>query len=87
MRTFFCIVAMALGLYVFPVQSEVKKELKVNRLFSDHMVLQRQSSVDFWGECSQGQKLTVSGSWGKNVTTTADTNGKWKVKLATPKAG
>lgn len=87
MKTFFCIVAMAFGLSVFPAQSEVKKELKVNRLFSDHMVLQRQSAVDFWGECSPGQKLTVSASWGKNATTTADTNGKWKVKLATPKAG
>jgi sialate O-acetylesterase len=87
MRTFFCIMAMALGLSAFSAQSGVKKELKVNRLFADHMVLQRESAVDFWGECSYGQKLTISASWGKNASTIADSYGKWKVKLATPKAG
>jgi len=79
--------AMAFGLSAFSAQSGVNKELKVNPLFADHMVLQRQSAVDFWGECCPGQKLKLSASWGKTATTTADTHGKWKVKLATPKAG
>lgn len=87
MKTFLCIMAMAFGLSAFSAQSGVKVELKVNRLFADHMVLQRQTAVSFWGESGPGQKITITASWGKTAKTMADANGKWNVKLATPKAG
>jgi len=62
-------------------------ELRLNRLFSDHMVLQQSEKVAFWGECTPGQKLTVSASWGAEASTNADASGHWKFNLSTPKAG
>jgi len=87
MKTFLCFIAMAFSLIAYSSQSTTKKELKVNQLFSDHMVLQQQEKVVFWGESSPNQKLTLIASWGRKASTTADANGKWKMKLGTPKAG
>jgi len=87
MKTFLCFIAMAFSLFAYSSQSATKKELKVNQLFSDHMVLQQQEKVVFWGESSPNQKLTLIASWGRKASTTADANGNWKIKLETPKAG
>ncbi len=68
-------------------QTGIKKTLKVSRLFSDGMVIQQKTKVNFWGDASPGKKVTVAATWGKQSSTTVDTNGKWQLKLATPKAG
>ena len=65
----------------------VKKQLIMNSLFSDNMVLQQQEEVAFWGTYSPGQKVSVSTSWGKENNVIADEQGKWSQKLSTPKAG
>lgn len=61
--------------------------LKVSRLFSDHVVLQQQAKVTIWGWASPGQKVKVTGTWGKQSAAVTGDNGKWKVKLTTPVAG
>jgi len=86
MKIFLFSIAMLYSLFAYP-QLVPKKQLKVSSLFADHMVLQQRDNINFWGESTPGQKLTVSASWGKQASTIADANGKWKVKLATPKAG
>ena len=68
-------------------QAVEKKGLRLNRLFSDHMVLQQKEKVTFWGECAPEQQLTVSASWGAEASTNADASGHWKLNLSTPKAG
>ena len=87
MKVFLCFIAMAFGLSAFSSPPGEKKALKVCNLFSDHMVLQQQEKVSFWGQANPGEKLTVSASWGKNASTNADAAGNWKVKLLAPKAG
>ena len=67
--------------------AQEKKELSVISLFSDHMVLQQQQEVAFWGEYTPKEEVTVSGSWGKEATAIADDNGNWNLKLPTPEAG
>ena len=62
-------------------------KLKINSLFSDHMVLQQKQDVAFWGTYAPNQKVTVTGSWGKESTSITDEKGKWKLNLSTPKAG
>ena len=62
-------------------------ELSLNPLFSDHMVLQQKEDVAVWGAANPMEKISVSGSWGEEITGTANASGKWQLKLPTPKAG
>jgi sialate O-acetylesterase len=55
-------------------------EVKINSLFSDHMILQMGVSVRVWGKASEGEKVTVSFN-GQKISTNA-TNGKWMIKLS-----
>jgi len=64
---------------VLPVT--VKAEVSLPHIFGDHMVLQRNGTVPFWGTAEPGEKVTVTA--GKaHGTATADADGKWMVKLA-----
>jgi len=60
-------------------------ELKLAALFSDHMVLQCDKPVPIWGWANAGETVTVEFA-GQTKKTTADANGKWKVKLDPLKA-
>ena len=62
-------------------------ELTVNDLFSNHMVLQQNEDVAFWGSYTPNKEITVNGSWGSKATCVADNKGKWKLTLDTPNAG
>lgn len=63
-------------------------QVKLQPLFTDNMVLQQQANVPIWGEDKAGKKVTVVTSWDKKrYTTTTTAEGKWKVSVATPKAG
>jgi hypothetical protein len=56
--------------------------------FSDGMVLQQQTDAALWGWAKAGAIVKINTSWNKkNYTTTADANGKWMIKVATPVAG
>ena len=56
-------------------------------LFTDGMVIQRETKAPVWGTADVGEKVTVTASWGKTAVATADASGKWSVKLQTPSAG
>lgn len=62
-------------------------ELSLNPLFSDHMVLQQQEDVAVWGAANPMEKISISGSWGEEITGTAGASGNWQLNLPTPKAG
>jgi len=55
-------------------------ELSLPSVFSDHMVLQRERAVPVWGKADPCTKVAVSFA-GQTKTTTADTEGKWRVDL------
>ena len=52
----------------------------VSKLFSDHMVLQRDMSVPVWGTAKPGMKVTVKFGTPEK-TAEADKDGKWLVRL------
>lgn len=57
-------------------------------IFSDNMVLQQQSRVAIWGKSSTGGNVSVFTSWNKQTyTAKANSNGQWKLNVATPAAG
>ena len=56
-------------------------------MFTDNMVIQRDTEAPVWGSADAGEKVNVTASWGANASATADKDGKWKVTLKTPAAG
>ncbi|MDZ7897981.1 MAG: sialate O-acetylesterase [Arcicella sp.] len=61
-------------------------QLKVARLFSDHVVLQRQKPIPVWGWATAKDKITVTLA-GQTQTVITDINGKWTVKFNPLEAG
>ena len=65
------------AVFATPIHADVA----VPALFGDHMVLQEEMKVPVWGTADPGEKVTVT--VGTNVaTTTAGSDGKWRVDLA-----
>jgi sialate O-acetylesterase len=58
----------------------------LHSMFLDHAVLQRDQPVSVWGTAAPAQTVTVSFA-SQNVTTQADTQGRWKATLAAMPAG
>ncbi len=58
----------------------------VHPLFTDHMVLQRDSAAPVWGWAEPGRDIRVSLA-GKTATARADQSGRWQVKLGPFSAG
>ncbi len=62
-------------------------ELKLASLFQDHMVLQRDRPVAFWGWAKPGAKIHLAASWGSVADAETDKAGKWIARLNAPKGG
>lgn len=61
-------------------------EVKVARIFSDHMVLQRDVNAPVWGTADPGEKISLEIN-GLIVSAIAGKDGKWKVYLPEFEAG
>ncbi|MCH5597858.1 sialate O-acetylesterase [Niabella ginsengisoli] len=73
-------------LLVIPILSHAK--LQLPWFFSDNMVLQQQSNPAIWGWTDKKTSVTIITSWNnKTYSAQPDAKGKWKVAVATPKAG
>jgi sialate O-acetylesterase len=66
--------------------SFLQAEVKVNKMFSDHMVLQRNMKVPIWGTAASGEKVTVSFR-SQSVEATTGADKKWSVRLEPLKVG
>jgi sialate O-acetylesterase len=65
--------------------SVANADVKRHRVFSDHMVLQRDMNVNVWGWGAPGEKVSVQFD-GQSLSAVTDDKGKWSVKLAPMKA-
>lgn len=61
-------------------------QLKLARLFSDHVVLQRQKPIPVWGRANANESVNVSLA-NQMKSAKADANGKWSVEFAPMEAG
>jgi sialate O-acetylesterase len=73
-------------LLIFFIQTTVFGQVKLARIFSDHVVLQQQKPVPVWGWAKAGEKVKVTLA-GQTVNTKADDSGKWLVKFTPLEAG
>ena len=81
-RLFSCLVVLVAGV---PVTLAADMEpaatgLRLPRIFSDHMVLQRDKPVRIWGWAAKGETVTV-GFAGQNKSAKAAADGAWLVTL------
>ena len=74
---------LTLSALAFCVQAKVR----LPHMISDNMVLQQQTEVRLWGWAQPGKTVKVSTSWNHDaISAMADKQGKWLVKVKTPKA-
>jgi sialate O-acetylesterase len=79
---------IGLSLLLLFCSNRLLADVKLPALFSDNMVLQQKAEVALWGWADPGEKVEISGSWGRRkVKTTADAQGNWKTSINTAKAG
>lgn len=68
--------------------TSAEAKVTLPKMFSDGMVMQRETTANVWGNAEKSATVKVSPSWTKKTyTAKADGNGKWKVAIDTPEAG
>ena len=60
-------------------------ELKVSKIFSNNMVLQRDASIPIWGFSDPNEEITIQFE-GQKKTSYADLKGKWRIYIGPFKA-
>lgn len=66
----------------------VNAKVALPAVFSDNMVLQQKTDAAVWGKAVPGKTIEISTTWSdKRYTAKADTDGNWKIKVATPAYG
>ena len=74
-----------LALCAFSICAQAK--VKLPHIICDNMVLQQQTEARLWGWAKAGKTVKVTTSWNNQTATAkADKDGRWLVKVATPKA-
>jgi len=80
-----CLTIIA-AVVAFLITHTARADVRLPKIFSDHMVLQQQCHAPVWGWADPGEKITVTLGETK-ATATADQDGRWKTTIATPPAG
>ena len=72
-------IAIIAGAYLL-CSCPVKADIRMPRIFGDHMVLQQDSQLSIWGWADPGEKVVVTLA-GKKGKTIAGADGTWKISL------
>ena len=63
-------------------------EVVLPKMFSDGMVLQRETQANLWGKARKNSTVKITTSWNqKTYTAKTDRDGRWKQAVTTPEAG
>ena len=81
----FCNFLFSCGLIAL-LAANALADISMPKIFSDHMVLQRNAIVKIWGAAESEQRLAIKFA-DKEQKTTADAKGNWSVTIETPDAG
>jgi sialate O-acetylesterase len=80
--------ALGLSLCAFTISAALPAlaDVRLPRIFTDNMVLQRDQPVRVWGWADAGEAVSVTLA-GSKADTTADAKGQWSLALAALKTG
>jgi sialate O-acetylesterase len=71
---------------VFAIVMPLCAQLRLPKLVSDGMILQRDTELTIWGWADQNENITIDFK-GKSYHTVVDSSGEWKLMLPEQKAG
>ena len=74
------------GFFLFFLNLCVSAKIRLPHILCDNMVLQQQADVQLWGWAKPKATVSIKPSWGANHTTIADKDGRWSLRVHTPKA-
>lgn len=74
-------------LFCIVLNLQAQTKIEMPSIFSDNMVLQQKSDVNFWGKAEANLNITLTGSWGEQTKSEVKSDGTFALKLKTPKAG
>ncbi len=60
--------------------SQALANIRLPKIFSDHMVVQQNKPINIWGWANQGEELTIQFGEFKGKTT-SDSNGRWRIAV------
>ena len=76
------------SVFALAMTLQMQAKVKLQPMFSDNMVLQRNTSAPIWGETRPGRMVSVVTSWNaKTYRIKADKQGRFTVSVETPNAG
>ncbi|MBM4014335.1 MAG: sialate O-acetylesterase [Planctomycetes bacterium] len=71
---------------VLLLAATARAEVRLPKVIAPGMVVQQQSEVAIWGWAGVGEAVEVTASWGATARTSAGKDGRFSLRLATPKA-
>ncbi|NND33552.1 MAG: hypothetical protein HKN76_13255 [Saprospiraceae bacterium] len=75
-------------LFLFLVCTGLRAEVRLPAVLSDHMVLQRNSTVRLWGWSGASEEINITPGWDQHTyDIKADRNACWEILIPTPDAG
>jgi sialate O-acetylesterase len=77
---------VTLSVLILSSQQQLQAQIKLPRIVSDSMILQRDVKLKIWGWAGAGEKINLRFN-GKSYKTKADAAGNWQVQMAPMKAG
>jgi sialate O-acetylesterase len=86
MKNNLILLAIIYWLSIFTIFQNAFSDVRLPRLLSDGMVLQREIPVKIWGWADVGEKITAN-FMDRTYQAIADNNGKWEILLSAAEAG
>jgi sialate O-acetylesterase len=77
---------LVLSCLLLIINTSIQAQLRLPKLISDGMVLQRDATLKIWGWATPGERITVRFK-NKTYKTVTETSGQWQVKLPPTSAG
>lgn len=84
-----CVLCAVLGLASLAVSGKAvacQTDVTLAPIFSDHMVLQQETTTRVWGKAAAGEEIVVTFN-DQVVAGAANAEGNWSIPIRTPKAG
>ncbi|MFM9988498.1 sialate O-acetylesterase [Flavobacterium sp.] len=77
-----------LFLLLIIVSNSIMANITLPNVFSDNMVLQRNSEIQIWGWANPKEEVKITTSWNhQEYKIIADNNANWRIIIPTPKEG